>query len=520
MASNSLERGSGMVSLVVPVYNEEEVIGAFYERATKALRAIDGMSYELIFVDDGSRDTSLAQLAAFAAKDPCVRVIKFSRNFGHQIAISAGIDHARGDCVAIIDADLQDPPEVIASMVKQWQQGFDVVYGVRSDRAGETRIKLWTASMFYRLMGRLTQIHIPANVGDFRLMSRRVVDQVKNLREKDRFVRGLVSWVGFRQTGVVYSRDARFAGRDEVSVPQDAEVLVRRHHVLFDRAAQTRDVDGFCHGRPRRHLSDERLRPVDARVHRRRLGNYHGRDAVHGQRSADLPRHSWRVSRQGLQRSQTAPDVRRRRGALILSGAAGLVRVFFLPGDFVPRPLTRSLAGARRPRSVRVARSHGSLATAGLRCNEADGTATRLGDPAVSAVIGKSNPFVQGIAAESESCQAGQPGANAGGGWLVVHRRADHDNVQVVAPREGGNARHLQARHDDGRSPALGLPHRLVNPRDLIVVVRPEPVPFATGFAGRHWLPEASLISFPPITHSVLGLASAASRAATAARAL
>ena len=201
-----------MVSLVVPVFNEEEVIGVFYERATKALRAIEGMTYELIFIDDGSRDTSLAKLAAFAANDPFVRVIKFSRNFGHQIAISAGIDHARGDCVAVIDADLQDPPEVIALMVKQWQQGFDVVYGVRSDRAGETRMKLWTASMFYKLLGRLTHVHIPANVGDFRLMSRRVVDQLKTLREKDRFVRGLVSWVGFKQTGVVYSRDARFAG--------------------------------------------------------------------------------------------------------------------------------------------------------------------------------------------------------------------------------------------------------------------------------------------------------------------
>jgi glycosyltransferase involved in cell wall biosynthesis len=212
MASHSHEPRSGMVSLVVPVFNEEEVIGVFYERASKALQAIEDLSYELIFVDDGSRDTSLAQLTAFAAKDPCVRVIKLSRNFGHQIAISAGIDLARGDCVAVIDADLQDPPEVIAAMVKQWQQGFDVVYGVRSDRAGETRLKLWTASMFYRLMGRLTNIHIPANVGDFRLMSRRVVDQVKTLREKDRFVRGLVSWVGFKQTGVVYSRDARYAG--------------------------------------------------------------------------------------------------------------------------------------------------------------------------------------------------------------------------------------------------------------------------------------------------------------------
>jgi dolichol-phosphate mannosyltransferase len=212
MPTEGVERGSGMVSVIVPVFNEEEVIGVFYERASKALRAIEGLTYELIFVDDGSRDTSLAQLAAFAAKDPCVRVIKFSRNFGHQIAISAGMDHSRGDCVAIIDADLQDPPEVIASMVEQWKKGFDVVYGVRSDRAGETRIKLWTASMFYRLLGRLTNIHIPPNVGDFRLKSRRVVDQVKTLREKDRFVRGLVSWVGFRQTGVLYPRDARYAG--------------------------------------------------------------------------------------------------------------------------------------------------------------------------------------------------------------------------------------------------------------------------------------------------------------------
>jgi glycosyltransferase involved in cell wall biosynthesis len=212
MASPSTERSVGMVSLVVPVFNEQEVIRTFYERATQALRALHGHAYELIFIDDGSRDTSYEQLAAFAANDPCVRVLKFSRNFGHQIAISAGIDHAAGDCVVVIDADLQDPPEVVAAMVEQWQQGFDVVYGVRSDRAGETRVKLWTASMFYKLLGRLTNVHIPANVGDFRLMSRRVVDQVKNLREKDRFVRGLVSWVGFRQTGVVYRRDARYAG--------------------------------------------------------------------------------------------------------------------------------------------------------------------------------------------------------------------------------------------------------------------------------------------------------------------
>jgi len=141
-----------------------------------------------------------------------VQVIKFSRNFGHQIAISAGIDHARGDCVVIIDADLQDPPEVVADMVAQWRRGFDVVYGVRSDRAGETRLKLATASMFYRLMGRVTNIEIPANVGDFRLMSRRVVDEVLRLKEHHGFLRGLVALVGFRQTSVLFDRPERFAG--------------------------------------------------------------------------------------------------------------------------------------------------------------------------------------------------------------------------------------------------------------------------------------------------------------------
>lgn len=212
MASSPPASGGLLVSLVVPVFNESEVIGVFYERATRALSALEGATYEILFIDDGSRDDSYGQLAGFAARDPHVRVLKFSRNFGHQIAITAGIDHARGDCVVIIDADLQDPPETVASMVEEWRRGFDVVYGVRSDRAGETRLKLATASMFYRLLGRLTNIHIPANVGDFRLMSRRVVDQLKQLREKDRFVRGLVSWVGFRQTGVKYHRDARYAG--------------------------------------------------------------------------------------------------------------------------------------------------------------------------------------------------------------------------------------------------------------------------------------------------------------------
>lgn len=212
MAFSNQPASGNLVSLVVPVFNEAEVLGTFYQRATAALSALDGMTYEILFIDDGSRDSSYQQLAAFAAEDPHIRVLKLSRNFGHQIAISAGIDYARGDCVVIMDADLQDPPEVVATMIEQWRQGFDVVYGVRSDRAGETPIKLVTATMFYRLLGRLTNIHIPANVGDFRLMSRRVVDHLKQLREKDRFVRGLVSWVGFPQTGITYKRDPRYAG--------------------------------------------------------------------------------------------------------------------------------------------------------------------------------------------------------------------------------------------------------------------------------------------------------------------
>jgi dolichol-phosphate mannosyltransferase len=204
--------GRQLISLVVPVFNEEAVIGTFYDRATGALAAIAGGSYEIIFIDDGCRDGTYLQLAAFAAKDPRVRVLKFSRNFGHQIAISAGIDHARGDAVVIIDADLQDPPEVIAAMVDRWREGYEVAYGVRSDREGETFIKLKTAAWYYRLLGRMTKIDIPPNVGDFRLLSRRVVDHLTQLREKDRFVRGLVSWIGFRQIGVVYKRDKRFAG--------------------------------------------------------------------------------------------------------------------------------------------------------------------------------------------------------------------------------------------------------------------------------------------------------------------
>jgi polyisoprenyl-phosphate glycosyltransferase len=202
-----------LVSIVTPVFNEVEVIERFYDRVHKAMaRMADFGSYELIFVDDGSTDGSYEKLVALTKSDANSKIIKFSRNFGHQVAITAGIDRARGDAVVVIDADLQDPPEVIEEFVAKWREGYEVVYGVRAKRDGESKMKLLTAAAFYRLLHRIIKLDIPVDVGDFRLMSRRVVDSFKELKEKDRFVRGLVSWIGFKQTGVQYSRDKRFAG--------------------------------------------------------------------------------------------------------------------------------------------------------------------------------------------------------------------------------------------------------------------------------------------------------------------
>ena len=201
-----------LLSVVVPVFNEAEVIDAFYKRLKKLVDSLNPLSYEIIFVDDGSRDGSYHKLVELANSDPNVRVIKFSRNFGHQLAITAGIDAAKGDAVVVIDSDLQDPPEVIEKFIKKWEEGYDVVYGIREKREGETKMKLFTAALFYRLLKAIIKIDIPADVGDFRLMSRRAVEKFRELRERDRFVRGLVSWVGFKQTGVPYMRDKRYAG--------------------------------------------------------------------------------------------------------------------------------------------------------------------------------------------------------------------------------------------------------------------------------------------------------------------
>lgn len=200
------------ISVVVPVFNEIEVIDVCHERLTSVMAAIDGYTYELIFIDDGSTDRTHERLLELRAGDPHLKVVKFSRNFGHQVAVTAGVDEADGDAIVVIDADLQDPPEVIPGMVAKWQEGFDVVYGVRKRRVGESRMKIWTAAAFYRLLRAFTNIEIPVDVGDFRLISARAADYLRQLRENDRFVRGLVSWVGFKQVGLPYERDSRLAG--------------------------------------------------------------------------------------------------------------------------------------------------------------------------------------------------------------------------------------------------------------------------------------------------------------------
>ncbi|MCS6827750.1 MAG: glycosyltransferase family 2 protein [Caldilinea sp.] len=198
-------------SLVIPVWNEEQVIPVLYERLVQVMEGV-GESWEVIFVNDGSTDRSLDLLLELHARDPRVKVLNFSRNFGHQIAITAGFDYADGDAVIVMDADLQDPPEVLLRMIDRWREGYDVVYAVRIKREGESKFKLWTAAAFYRLIHSIADVEIPLDAGDFRLMDRRVVLAMRRLREKSRFMRGLSSWVGFKQIAVEYERAPRYAG--------------------------------------------------------------------------------------------------------------------------------------------------------------------------------------------------------------------------------------------------------------------------------------------------------------------
>jgi dolichol-phosphate mannosyltransferase len=202
-----------LLTVVVPVFNEEACLAALFARLQAVRQKMaELIRVEYLFVDDGSRDHSLAMLSALAAQHDYVQVIGFSRNFGHQIAVTAGIDHARGDWVALIDADLQDPPELLADMLQMAQQGFDVVYGQRRSRKGESLFKKVTAALFYRTLSRLCDVPIPRDTGDFRIMSRRVVDVLVRMRERHRFIRGMVPWIGFKSSAFLYDRDSRFAG--------------------------------------------------------------------------------------------------------------------------------------------------------------------------------------------------------------------------------------------------------------------------------------------------------------------
>jgi polyisoprenyl-phosphate glycosyltransferase len=201
-----------LLSVVVPCANEEEVLGETHHRLTGALAAV-GMDFEILYVDDGSSDATLERLREIGRADPRVRVISLSRNFGHQVAITAGMEHAAGDAIVVIDADLQDPPEVIGEFIEKWQDGHDVVYGVRTEREGESVFKLWTAKLFYRLIGRFSDTKIAPDAGDFRLIDRRVAKALLAMPERDRFIRGMVGWLGFSQVAVPYRRAARVAGK-------------------------------------------------------------------------------------------------------------------------------------------------------------------------------------------------------------------------------------------------------------------------------------------------------------------
>lgn len=199
------------ISVVVPIYNEEESLRECNNRLLNVLDNIQS-DYEIIYVNDGSKDTSLTILKELAKNNKKIKVLSFSRNFGHQAAVSAGIEHSKGNCVVLIDGDLQDPPELISDMISKWNEGFDVVYGKRSKRNGETWFKKISAKMFYRTINQVSDIDIPKDTGDFRLMDRRVVDAFLKMPEKNRFIRGMVSWVGFNQVAIEYERDKRYAG--------------------------------------------------------------------------------------------------------------------------------------------------------------------------------------------------------------------------------------------------------------------------------------------------------------------
>lgn len=204
------------ISVIIPAYNEEANINMLHDRLSKVLQQITS-NYEMIFINDGSRDRTMVLIKELARQFPQVKYIDFSRNFGHQIAVTAGLDKASGEAIVIIDADLQDPPELIVEMHKKLKEGFEVVYAKRRKRKGESLFKLWTAKVFYRILGKITSISIPVDTGDFRIIDRKIVHILRQMPEKNKFLRGQISWIGYNQTFVEYDRDERLAG--ETSYP-------------------------------------------------------------------------------------------------------------------------------------------------------------------------------------------------------------------------------------------------------------------------------------------------------------
>ena len=262
-------------------------------------------AYELILVDDGSRDATLEILLDAAPRDPHMRVISLSRNFGHQIAATAGLDAARGDAVVLMDGDLQDPPELIEDFLAKFRDGYDVVYATRRRRAGESRFKLLTAALFYRMIRRLTNVSIPVDTGDFRLMSRRVVAALRSSRERHRFIRGLVSWVGFEQTGIEYDRAERFSGASKYPVSKMLSFAIDGITAFSEIPLRLATWFGFVDQRHR--LFGRALRGRAAHLHRLQLARIHVDDLRHpvlGRRAAHHDRHPGRVCRPNLRRDQ------------------------------------------------------------------------------------------------------------------------------------------------------------------------------------------------------------------------
>jgi dolichol-phosphate mannosyltransferase len=232
-----------LVSVVAPIYNEEGTIEEFHARVCAAL---EGLRFELVLVDDGSTDGSPMLLQRLADGDPRVRVVQLSRNFGHQTALTAGLDHAAGDPVVMLDADLQDPPELIPTMLDHWRAGCDVVYAVREARAGESRFKLSTARWFYALFDKLAQVELQPNSGDFRLLDRRPLDALLSMRERNRFLRGMTVWVGYTQAAVPYQRDARYAGETKYTVPRMLRFSLDAISSFSHRPLQLATLLGFA----------------------------------------------------------------------------------------------------------------------------------------------------------------------------------------------------------------------------------------------------------------------------------